>query len=144
MDRDGMSAAELKVECYRKLLSYKESLTNRQIDLIVYALETYLMLTEEEKEIYQRLISEVYPEVNELIINPLVEQGRKQGIEQGRQLTLQESIQQILTHRFQELSGDLQKKISSLTDVQRLQTLLEASLKIESLEELVMNGFFGN
>jgi hypothetical protein len=73
MDPDGLSKLELKVECYRKLLSYKESLTIRQIDLVVYALETYLILTEEENQIYQRLIKEVYPEVSEMIINPLIE-----------------------------------------------------------------------
>jgi len=162
MNRNGMSTAELKVQCYRKLLSYKESLTSRQIDLIVYALETYLTLTEEEKEVYQRLISDIYPEVNKLIINPLVEQGRLQGLEQGRQQGeergfkcgieqgegigftrgIQASIQQILARRFQELPEELQEKISSLTDVQRLQILLDASLRVTSLEELVMDGFF--
>lgn len=152
MDGNGISAAELKAGCYRKLLSYRESLTGRQIDLIIYALETYLTLTEDEKEVYQRLISEVYPEVNKLIINPLVEQGRQQGLEQGRQQGeengftrgIQKSIQQILSSRFRELPGDLQKKISSLTDVQKLQALLDACLKVESLEELVMNGFFND
>ena len=116
MDRDCMSAAELKAECYRKLLSYKESLTSRQLDLIIYALETYLTLTEEAKEVYQRLISEVYPEVSKLVINPLVEQRRK--------LSLQESIHRILSHRFPKLPEDLQEKISALTDVKKLQTLL--------------------
>jgi len=84
--------------------------------------------------------------VNELIINPLIKQGEesgfKRGLQQGVAHTLQSSIQQILAHRFQELSEYLQKKISSLTDIQKLQSLLEASLKIESLEELMMNGFF--
>jgi len=115
-----------------------------------------------KKEIYQRLISDIYPEVNKLIINPLVEQGRLQGLEQGRQQGeergfkcgieqgegigftrgIQASIQQILARRFQELPEELQEKISSLTDVQRLQILLDASLRVTSLEELVMDGFF--
>lgn len=63
MDLDGLSKPILKVECYRKLLSYMKSLTTRQINQIVYALETYLTLTEEEEDVYQRLIREVYPDL---------------------------------------------------------------------------------
>lgn len=82
------------------------------------------------------MINEVYLEVSELIINPLVEQGRKQGEEVGFKRGIQDSIQQILANRFQELPGDVQEKISSLTDIQRLQALLDASLKAKSLAEL--------
>ena len=52
MDLDGLSKPILKVESYRKLLSYMKSLTARQVNQIIYALETYLTLT--EKEVYQR------------------------------------------------------------------------------------------
>ncbi|MBC8229551.1 hypothetical protein H8E77_08405 [bacterium] len=62
MNQDGLSKPILKVECYRKLLSYMKGLTTRQINQIVYALETYLTLTKDEKEIYQRLINEMYPD----------------------------------------------------------------------------------
>ncbi len=136
MDPDGLSKPELRVECYRKLLSYKESLTIRQIDLVVYALETYLILTEEENQIYQRLIKEVYPEVSEMIINPLIEQGEKVG--------LQKSIVRLLSRRFQQIPDDLQKKIFSLADTQKLEMLFDASLEAESLEELSKNGFLDN
>ena len=63
MNPDGLSKPTLKVECYRKLLSYMESLTARQINQIVYALEIYLTLTEEERQIYERLIKEVSPDL---------------------------------------------------------------------------------
>ena len=142
MNQDGLSKPILKIECYRKLLLYMKSLTTRQINQIVYALETYLTLTEEEKEIYQKLISEVYPEVNEMITNPLTEQGRQQGIQQGRQQELQESIVRILSQRFRQMPPDLQQKISSLTDIPKLRNLLDASIEVKSLEELRMNGFF--
>ena len=49
MNPDGLSKPHLKAESYRKLLSYRESLTQRQINQIVYALETYLTMTEEEE-----------------------------------------------------------------------------------------------
>ena len=150
MDLDGLSKPILKVESYRKLLLYMKSLTPRQFNQIVYSLETYLTLTEEEKEIYQRLINEVYPEVSEMITNPLIEQGRqegiqqgvRQGIQQGQQQGLQESVIRILSHRFQQVPQDLQEKIASLTDIQKLRNLLDASVEVKSLEELRMNGFF--
>jgi hypothetical protein len=150
MNLNGLSKPILKVECYRKLLLYMKSLTTRQINQIVYAIETYLTLTEEEKEIYQRLINEVYPEVNEMITNPLIEQGRqegiqqgvRQGLQQGRQQGLQESVVRVLSRRFRQIPQDLHGKISSLTDIQKLQNLLDASVEAKSLEELRMNGFF--
>jgi len=63
MDPDGLSKPTLKVECYQKLLSYMQSLTDRQINQIVYALETYLTLTEAEKQVYERLIKEIHPDL---------------------------------------------------------------------------------
>ncbi len=158
MNPDGLSKPELKVECYQKLLSYKENLTTRQMNLIVYALETYLILTEEEKQIYQRLIKEVYPEVSEMIINPLIEQGIKQGIQQGEKiglqqgeriglqqgerLGLQKSIVRLLSRRFPQIPDDLQKKIFALVDTQKLEMLFDASFEAESLDELTKNGFW--
>nr|MBC8228148.1 DUF4351 domain-containing protein [bacterium] len=55
---------------------------------------------------------------------------------------LQQSIVRFLSHRFQKVPEDLQQKISSLTDVQKLQNLLDASLEVDSLEQLTSNGFF--
>ena len=144
MNPDGLSKPTLKVECYRKLLSYMQSLTNRQINQIVYALETYLTLTEEENQMYERLIKEIYPEVNEMITNPLIERGRQQGEEIGFRRGLQRSIVRLLSHRFHQIPEDLQKKISSLIDVQKLQNLLDASIDVDSLEQLTSNGFFDN
>jgi len=134
MNQDGLSKPILKVECYRKLLLYMKSLTSRQINQIVYALETYLTLTEDEKEIYQRLINEMYPEVSEMITNPLIELGRQEE--------LQESVVRILSHRFRQIPQDLQEKISSLNDIRKLRNLLDASVEVKSLEELQANGFF--
>ena len=79
MNAEGFSKPELKMACYRKLIPYLPNLTRRQIDIIVYAIETYLDLTDEEEQIYQQLIREILPEVNQMIINPLIERGRQQG-----------------------------------------------------------------
>ena len=89
-----------------------------------------------------------------MITNPLIEQGRQEGIQQGihqgiqqgrqegRQQGLQESIVRILSHRFRQIPQDLQEKISSLTDIQKLRNLLDVSVEVKSLEELRVNGFF--
>ena len=81
-----------------------------------------------------------------MITNPLIEQGRKEGIQQGVrqgiQQGLQESVVRILSRRFRQIPQDLQGKISSLTDIQKLRNLLDASVEIKSLDELRMNGFF--
>jgi len=138
MDSNGLSKPTLKVEAYRKLLSYMKNLTTRQVNQIAYALETYLTLTEEEEEVYQRLIKEVYPEVSKMITNPLIEQGRQEGRQQG----MQESIAGVLSRRFQKIPQDMREKIASMTDIQKLRNLLYASIEVKSLEELQMNGFF--
>jgi hypothetical protein len=75
-----------------------------------------------------------------MITNPLIERGEEIGLRRG----LQQSIIRFLSHRFQQIPEDLQKKISSLTDVQKLQNLLDASLEVDSLEQLKLNGFFDN
>ena len=73
-----------------------------------------------------------------MITNPLI----KQGIQQGRQQELQESVVRILSNRFIQVPQNLQQKIASLTDIQKLRNLLDASIEVKSLEELQMNGFF--
>ena len=85
-----------------------------------------------------------------MITNPLIEQGRQQGEEiglrRGEEIgfrrALQQSIVRFLSHRFQRIPEDLQKNISSLNDVQKLRNLLDASLEVDSLEQLTSNGFF--
>ncbi|MBC8229550.1 DUF4351 domain-containing protein [bacterium] len=77
-----------------------------------------------------------------MITNPLIEPGRQEGLQLGRQEELQESVVRILSHRFRQIPQDLQEKISSLNDIQKLRNLLDASVEVKSLEELQMNGFF--
>ena len=112
----------------------------------MYAVETYLFLSDEEKQVYQRLIREVYPEVNEMITNPLIEQGLQQGLQQGRheglQQGLQESIFKIVAHRFPHVSAELRPRIWALNETPKLERLLEAALAVDSPEQLMANGFF--
>ena len=77
-----------------------------------------------------------------MITNPLIERGRQEGIQQGIQQGLQKSILRLLIHRFHSIPQELSQKVSALTNTQKLQTLFDASLEVNSLEELTLNGFF--
>ncbi len=134
MNPAGFSQPELKVACYLKLINYLPHLTRKKYDLIVHAVETYVLLTDAEKEVYQRLSREVYPEVSQMITNPLIEQGRQEG--------LQESILKILSHRFLELPSEIGSRILVLKDTEKLERLLGAALEVDSPEELMTDGFF--
>ena len=138
MNLDGFSPLELKTESYRKLLNYQSSLTQKQLDDVIHALETYIQLSDEEKQVFQRLIEEVYPEVSQMITNPLIEQGRQQGVEQG----LQQSILRILSHRFPQFPSEIRSRILGLNDTEKLEQLLGAALEVDSPEELAKNGLF--
>jgi len=132
MNPADFSPAELKARCYDKLRNYLPHLTQKQYDDIVYALETYIELNEKEKQIFQRLIDEVYPEVKEMITNPLIEQGRQKGVQQ--------SILRILSHRFTEFPSEIRSQILAINDAGKLEQILDAALETNSLEELTKNG----
>jgi len=152
MNPDGLSPPELKAACYRKLIFFLPTLTNRQLNLISHAVENYLTLNEREQQIYQHLIVEVYPEVSEMITNPLIEQGIQQGVQQGIEQGvqqgetmgfkrgLQESILRILSRRFSQLPSEIRSRIVALEDTGKLEHLLDAALEIDSPEELANNG----
>jgi len=136
MNYDGLSTPKLKVSCYRKLLDYLPTLTRRQINIIVYAVETYLLLNDEEKEVYQRLICEVYPEVNEMITNPLIERGRQQGIQQGKQSILLHQ----LSAKFGAIPEPVAQEIRAITSEQELDRLSLCVLTANSIDEMGLDG----
>jgi hypothetical protein len=150
MDAKGLSSPHLKAACYQKLVPYLPTLTRTQLEVIIYAVETYVSLTADEQVVYQSLIQNVYPEVSQMIINPLIEQGRQLGVQEGRQLGVQEgrrkglqaSILKILSHRFPTFPAEIRNRILALTDTTKLEHLLEATLEMDSPEELTKNGFF--
>jgi hypothetical protein len=69
-----------------------------------------------------------------MITNPLIEQGQQQGF--------QRSILRILSRRFPQFPSEIRSKIMALSDTEKLEQLLDASLEIDSPEELTKNGFF--
>jgi len=132
MNHDDFSPPEFKVACYHKLLDYLPTLARRQINQIVYAVETYLSLNDKEEQVYQRLIRDVYPEVNEMITNPLIEQGRQQGKQSI--LLLQ------LSTKFGTLPESVIQEIRAIISEQELDRLSLSILTANSLAEMGLNG----
>ena len=133
-----LSPPELKAACYHKLVDYQPHLTPKQVDDIVYALETYVPLSDAEKQIFQRLIVEVYPEVSQMITNPLVEQGRQQGLIEAKQETLIEQMQL----KFGMLPHPMIQNIQSIQELDRLNTFLRRVITTSRLEEMgIEDGF---
>ena len=90
---------------------------------------------DEEQKTYQKLIREIYPEVNEMITNPLIEQGRKQGIQQGKQSLLL----QLLGTKFGNLPASVEKQIQAITSEEKLDQLSLRILTANSLDEMGLN-----
>jgi len=139
MNPNGFSIPELKVACYRKLIFYLPALTRRQINIIIYAVETYLSLTDEEKQVYERLIRQIYPEVSEMITNPLIEQGRQQGIQRGLQQGKQSILLQLLKAKFGFIPESVEEKIKEITSEEELDSLNLRVLAANNLDEMGLN-----
>ena len=124
-----MAVVRSDIDAWEKLNEvYTYDLVKKQITDIVFALETYVELSEGEKQIFQRLIDEVYLEVKEMIINPFIQQG------------VQQSILRILSHRFTEVPSEIRSQILEINDAGKLAQILDAALETNSLEELTKNG----
>ena len=146
MDRAGFSPPELKAACYRKLVDHQPHLTRKQFEDIVYSLETYLLLSDAEKQVFQRLIVEVYPEVSQMIINPLIEQGIQQGLQQGHEEGAIEAKQETLLEQMQLKFGALPhpiiERVQSIQEIEPLNAFLRRVITTTRLEEMgIENGF---
>ncbi|MBI1922887.1 hypothetical protein HYR99_01415 [Candidatus Poribacteria bacterium] len=135
MNPAGFSPPELKAACYRKLVDYQPHLMPKQVDDIVYALETYISLSDAEKQIFQRLVEEVYPEVSHMITNPL----RQQGAIVAKQETLINQMQL----KFGTLPQPMIQSIQSIQEIDQLNTFLRRVITTSRLEEMgIKDGFF--
>ena len=95
-----------------------------------------MFLSAEKEQVYQRLIREVYPEVNEMITNPLIEQGRQQGVQQGKQSILL----QLLNAKFGTLSESVVQEIRAITSEKELDRFSLRILTANSLDEMGLDG----
>jgi hypothetical protein len=65
----------------------------------------------------------------------LIERGREQGLVQGREQGLRESIVRVLTRRFGAAPTPVTARLARVSDLQRLDALLDSALAAASLEE---------
>ena len=79
-----------------------------------------------------------------MITNPLIEQGRQQGIQQGRQQGIQEGKQSILllqlSTKFGTLPESVIQEIRAIISEQELDRLSLSILTANSLAEMGLNG----
>jgi len=90
--------------------------------------------------------------VNEMITNPLIEQGRQEGVQLGRQegiqLGRQEGVQQgkqsillqLLNAKFGTLPEPLVQEIRAITSEQELNRLSLRVLTANSIDEMGLDG----
>jgi len=144
MNPDGFSPLELKLACYRKLVNYHPNLTQKKLNDIVHALETYVKLSDAEQQEFQRLILEVYPEVSQMITNPWIERGIQRGIQQGIQQgeqrgtirAKQETLMDLMQLRFGPLPQSLMQRIQSIQEIDQLNVFLRRVITTTRLEEM--------
>ena len=83
-----------------------------------------------------------------MIANPLIEQGRQEGIQQGRQEGIQQGMQQgkqsflrqLLNAKFGQLPALIDQKIRAITSEQELDRLGMRVLTADSLDEMGLDG----
>jgi hypothetical protein len=135
MNPGTLSKVEVKIACFRKLLVYKAQLTEKQIADILYGLENYLLLTDSEKQIYERLMKALYPEVSEMITNPFIERGRLEGRLEGQQ----EMFLHLLEVKFGVVPASAVAQVRATSDAQ-LTRLSERLLQATTLAEMGLDG----
>jgi len=68
-----------------------------------------------------------------------VEKGMEIGVEKGIIQTNQERLIELIQFRFQDISSEINDKIRSIQDVERLMVLFRRSLSANSIDELGLN-----
>ena len=74
--------------------------------------------------------------VNKMITNPLIKQGRQEGIQQGKQSILL----QLLNAKFDSLPEPVVEEIRAITSEQELDRLSLRVLTADSIDEMGLDG----
>ena len=78
-------------------------------------------------------------EVESLIMTgaeALIQQGKKQGLEQGEIKTKREVLLKLLGHRIGDIPNTVAKRVSRIRSRTRLDSLLEQALTAEKFEDI--------
>ncbi len=142
--------AEKKMHCLEGIRR-AEGLDVRQQFLLARVVDTYVELTEREQ---QRFVAELAraenKEVREMVVTweeALAEsraegeshgrvEGRAEGRAEGEARAKQEDLLLVARHRLTSMPADFEDKIRGISDLERLNDLLERLIKTESIDDL--------
>jgi hypothetical protein len=145
MTRMKMSKSDrprVKAECLRLLITLK--LDPGKSDLIGEFMETYLDLSNQESQVYERAIAEFEPQIREEAMEFGTSwrrlgraEGREEGREEGRAEGERKALIMIGTRRLGEPLDAVRAAIDGITSVQRIEELMSRLLEVESWDELL-------
>jgi uncharacterized phage protein gp47/JayE len=71
-----------------------------------------------------------------MIVNPLIEQGRKLGVQEGAIGAKQETLIDLMQLKFGALPQAIVERVQSITEIEQLQTFLRRVITTNRLEEM--------
>jgi hypothetical protein len=134
----------VKLECLRLIVTLRLDAARSQ--LIAGFVRSYLRLTREETQRFEREIRGLSPEEREemmVVTDEWTEKGIEQGIERGIEQGITQGIEQgilritmrQITHKFGEESADKLRESIALLSVSQLEIFSESLLDFTSLED---------
>ena len=125
--------AKVKAECLRLLVTLR--LDPARMQLISGFVDTYLKLNAEEEEAFKVEIGRTTPQETKEDVMQIVTSWMQQGIEQGRQEGQVRIIRRLLHNQLGELSEDIERSLSLLTE-QQIEQLTDDLPTIRSANSL--------
>jgi len=141
-----MEKVRVKLEFMRMLV--RMNLDPALMELLAGFFETYLKLNREEKEQYNRELGKLDRKEVDVIMQITTswhEEGRAEGRVEGKVEAKQEIICKYLIRKFGKNSTVLQQKVGRMTDLEKLDYILEELFAADTLDEAcaIINGSVG-
>ncbi len=129
---------EKKMRCFGGI-GRAAGLNIRQRFLLARVVDTYIELDEREKERFAaELARSENKEVREMVVTweEALAEREAEGRIEGQARAKQEDLLLVARHRFASLPPDFEEKLRGISDLDRLNDLLESLLKSESADDL--------
>jgi len=140
MGFERMEKVRVKLESMRMLV--RMNLDPARMELLAGFFETYLKLNREEKEQYNRELGKLDRKEVDVIMQITTswreegrEEGRAEGRVEGRVERTREIICKYLIRKFGKKSTVLQQKVGRMTDLEKLDYILEELFAADTLNE---------
>jgi len=131
-----MEKVRVKLEFMRMLV--RMNLDPARMELLAGFFETYLKLNCEEEEQYNRELGKLDRKEVDVIMQITTswhEEGRERGRVEGRVERTREIICKYLVRKFGKKSAGLQQKVGRMTDLEKLDYILEELFAADTLDE---------